>query len=108
MPWRLQQMVFYNTGEGREQWASWTGIVQLWLLVPVGVAGGVVLYRRRVRLLPLVAMPVLVFIVATLFYGLPRFRLPAEIALVVLAAAALDQAWSWWRLRRNASAIGRL
>jgi hypothetical protein len=35
--------------------------------------------------------------VATLFYGLPRFRLPTEIAFVVLAAAALDQAWVWWR-----------
>ncbi len=97
LPWRLDQMVFYNTGEGRERWASWIGIVQFWLLVPAAVAGGVVLHRRRVRLLPLVAMPVLVFIVTTLFYGLPRFRLPAEIAFVVLAAAALDRAWSWWR-----------
>ena len=103
LPWRLDQMVFYNTGEGREPWASWTGIVQFWLLVPVAVAGGVVLHRRRVRLLPLVAMPVLVFIVATLFYGLPRFRLPAEIAFVVLAAAALDQGWSW--LRRPKAAV---
>jgi hypothetical protein len=75
--------------------------VQYWLLVPVAVAGGVILRRRReVRLLPLVAMPVLVFIVTTLFYGLTRFRLPAEIAFVVLAAAALDQAWSWWRRPR--------
>ncbi len=97
LPWRLDQTVFFNTGEGRERWASWVGIVQFWLLVPVAVAGGVVLHRRRVRLLPLVAMPVLVFIVVTLFYGLPRFRLPAEIAFVVLAAAALDQAWTWWR-----------
>jgi hypothetical protein len=48
-------------------------------------------------------MPVLVFIVATLFYGLPRFRLPAEIAFVVLAAAALDQGWSW--LRRPKAAV---
>jgi O-antigen ligase len=98
-------MVFYNTGEGREPWASWTGIVQFWLLVPVAVAGAVVLHRRRVRLLPLVAMPVLVFIVATLFYGLPRFRLPAEIAFVVLAAAALDQAWSWLRRPKAAVAL---
>jgi 4-amino-4-deoxy-L-arabinose transferase-like glycosyltransferase len=100
-PWRLEQMVFWNTGEGREPWASWIGIVQYWLLVPVAVAGGVILRRRReVRLLPLVAMPVLVFIVTTLFYGLTRFRLPAEIAFVVLAAAALDQAWSCWRRPR--------
>jgi hypothetical protein len=59
-----------------------------------------VLHRRHVRLLPLVAMPVLVVIVTAVFYGLPRFRLPAEITIVVLAAAALDQAWTWWVDRR--------
>jgi 4-amino-4-deoxy-L-arabinose transferase-like glycosyltransferase len=97
--WRVRQMAFYNTGEGREQWASWIGAVQLWLLAPVAVAGGVVLHRRRVRLLPLVAMPVLVVIVTAIFYGIPRFRLPAEITIVVLAAAALDQGWTWWTAR---------
>jgi hypothetical protein len=45
-------------------------------------------------------MPVLVVIVTAVFYGLPRFRLPAEITIVVLAAAALDQAWTWWIDRR--------
>jgi len=59
----------------------------------------VVLHRRHVRLLPLLAMPVLVVIVTAVFYGIPRFRLPAEITIVVFAAAALDQAWTWWRHR---------
>ena len=101
--WRPGQMAFYNTGEGREQWASWIGVVQLWLLAPLAVAGGVVLHRRRVRLLPLLAMPVLVVIVTAVFYGIPRFRLPAEITIVVFAAAALDQAWTWWANRARPS-----
>ena len=101
--WRNGQMAFYNTGEGREQWASWIGVVQLWLLAPLAVAGGVVLHRRRVRLLPLVAMPVLVVIVTAVFYGIPRFRLPAEITIVVFAAAALDQAWTWWANRARST-----
>jgi 4-amino-4-deoxy-L-arabinose transferase-like glycosyltransferase len=91
--WRIDQMAFYNTGEGREEWASWIGVVQYWLLLPVAVAGGIVLGRRHVRLLPLLAMPVLVVIVSAVFYGIPRFRIPAEITIVVFAAAALDQAW---------------
>ncbi len=101
--WRNGQMAFYNTGEGREQWASWIGVVQLWLLAPLTVAGGIVLHRRRVRLLPLLAMPVLVVIVTAVFYGIPRFRLPAEITIVVFAAAALDQAWTWWVNRARPS-----
>jgi 4-amino-4-deoxy-L-arabinose transferase-like glycosyltransferase len=101
--WRNGQMAFYNTGEGREQWASWIGVVQLWILAPVAVAGGVVLHRRLVRLLPLLAMPVLVVIVAAVFYGIPRFRLPAEITIVVLVAAALDEAWTRWLTRLRPS-----
>ena len=100
--WRIDQMIFYNTGEGRERWASWIGVVQYWLLVPLAVVGGIVLGRRGARLLPLLAMPVLVVIVSAAFYGLARFRLPAEITIVVLAAAALDHAWTWLRARRSA------
>ena len=99
--WRITQMIFYNTGEGRERWASWIGVVQYWLLVPLAVVGGIVLGRRGARLLPLLAMPVLVVIVSAAFYGLARFRLPAEITIVVLAAAALDHAWTWLRARRR-------
>jgi hypothetical protein len=38
-------------------------------------------------------MPVLVVIVSAVFYGIPRFGIPAEITIVVFAAAALDQGW---------------
>jgi hypothetical protein len=103
--WRVDQMVWANTGEGREEWASWTGVVQFWVLVPLAVMGGVVLRRRNVHVLPLVAMPVLVAIVMATFYGIPRFRLPAEIALVVLASAALDRMWLW-RAERSRANVG--
>ena len=35
-------------------------------------------------------MPVMVTITAAAFWGDPRFRRPAEIAIVVLAAVAID------------------
>ena len=76
--WRVDQMVWLNVGEGREQWASRIGVVQWWLLVPLAVVGAVVLRRRRVSLLPLLAMFALVAIVALAFYGIPRFRLPGR------------------------------
>jgi hypothetical protein len=92
--WRVDQMVWLNVGEGREQWASRIGVVQWWLLAPLAVVGAIVLGRRRVPLLPLLAMFALVTIVALAFYGIPRFRLPADVAAVVLAAAAIDQGFS--------------
>ena len=85
-----EQMNAWNQGEDRERWASKLGVYSFWLLAPVAVAGAVVLRRRRVLLLPLLALPVIVTLVAAWFYGLVRFRLPAEISVVVLAAVAVD------------------
>jgi 4-amino-4-deoxy-L-arabinose transferase-like glycosyltransferase len=84
-------MAEYNEGEGREQWASWFGFVAFWVTVPFAVAGGVVLRRRRVPLTPLVAQFVMVTVTAVAIYGLVRFRVPAEVALVVLAAVGVDR-----------------
>jgi 4-amino-4-deoxy-L-arabinose transferase-like glycosyltransferase len=99
-----EEMVFYNQGEGREPWASWVGIVSFWVLAPVAVAGGVVLRRRRVLLLPLLVMPVIVTAVAVWFYGIVRFRLPAELTVVVLAGAAVAAGLERLRARSAASA----
>jgi hypothetical protein len=82
-------------GEGREAWAGWAGTVMFWLLAPLAVVGTVALMRRGagLDLLPLLMTFVVVTITAVLFYGLVRFRVPAEVALVVLAAAGLDAVW---------------
>ena len=80
----------YNRGEGRELWASWLGFGMYWALVPLAIGGLLVLRRRHIMVWPLVAQFAMVTITAAAFYGLIRFRIPAEVALVVLAAAALD------------------
>jgi hypothetical protein len=84
-------MAEYNEGEGREQWASWIGFASFWVMVPFAVAGGIALRRRRVPLTPLVAQFVMVTVTAVAIYGLVRFRVPAEVALVVLAAVGVDR-----------------
>jgi 4-amino-4-deoxy-L-arabinose transferase-like glycosyltransferase len=83
-------MVDYNRGEGREEWASWLGFASFWVLVPFTIGGIVVLRRRRVPLTPLVAQFVLVTFTAAVIYGLVRFRVPAEVSIVVLSAVAVD------------------
>jgi 4-amino-4-deoxy-L-arabinose transferase-like glycosyltransferase len=91
-------------GEGREAWAAWAGTVMFWLLLAPAVLGVVALRRAGagLALLPLLMTFVVVTITAVLFYGLVRFRVPAEVALVVLAAAGLDDGWS--RLRPGSQA----
>lgn len=87
---RPSTVVRYNRGEGRESWASWLGFAGYWALVPLSIVGLVALRRRGIPAWPLLMQFVTVAITAAVFYGLIRFRIPAEIALVVLAASALD------------------
>lgn len=84
------QMVWLNEGEGRERWASWAGFVLWWVMLVPAVAGAVALRRRRVPLWPLLSTIAIVTITLTAFYGIVRFRLPADIAAVVLAGIGLD------------------
>ena len=88
-----RQMVFFNDGEGREVWASWTGMYQSWALYPLAAAGAVVLRRRRRPVLPLLTTIGTVTFTALAFYGIVRFRVPADVAFVALGGVALDALW---------------
>ena len=84
------QMVWFNTGEGRARWASWVGFAQWWLLVVPAVAGAVLVRRRRDDLWPLASTFVIVAVTGFAFYGIVRFRIAADLAVTVLAAVALE------------------
>ena len=87
-----------NTQEGREVWASHLSIGSLYLLAPLAVIGLWRLGRSWARWM-LVAMLIHVSIVAVLFYGIPRFRAPAEVTFVVAAAIGLHWLASLGRCR---------
>jgi hypothetical protein len=86
--------------EGREPALQWAGQILDWVLLPVAVAGGVVLARsgRRRELLVLVATPVLVTLTGVAVYGGARVRAGAEPALLLLVTVALA---AWWRAHRR-------
>jgi hypothetical protein len=66
------------------------GVIAYYLLLPFAIAGAVIVRRRRLASLGILLAPVaLVAVVSVLGYGTPRFRVPAEIPIVVLAAVAL-------------------
>jgi 4-amino-4-deoxy-L-arabinose transferase-like glycosyltransferase len=91
------EMAWLNQGEGRERWASLAGFWTYLALVPLSVVGAVLLRRREVTIWPLVGTAVIVTFTAAFFYGIVRFRVPAEVAIVALAAVALEAGWARWR-----------
>jgi len=97
--WRPDQSVYINQGEGRPRWASWLAFATFWALIPVSVAGVRGLRRRGVTLVPMGASLATVVVVSALFYGIPRFRLPLDVAMVVLAGVAAADAADWVRRR---------
>ena len=80
-------------GEGRPHGLSLVGAALFWVLVPFAVVGARRL-RRNPVLVPLLGPFVLVTFVAAAFYGAVRFRVPAEVSLVVLAGVGVDHVLS--------------
>lgn len=83
------QMGRIAQAEGRPMWASMAGLAMFWALVPLAVLGVRTLWRSGVRLLPLLAPFAIVTFNAAAFYGITRFRVGAEVPLVVLAAVGI-------------------
>jgi 4-amino-4-deoxy-L-arabinose transferase-like glycosyltransferase len=79
--------------EGRNRTAAILGIAMYWLLVPFVIAGIVLSRRRRFVMWPLLVPFAIVAVVVVLGYGIPRFRVPAEPSIVVLASVALVASW---------------
>ena len=89
------QTVSFSADDGRARWTNYVSVISYWLIAPLGLAGLVVLYRRKTPVLPLLAQLLLVTVTAVLVWGAVRFRVPAEIVLVVGAGVTLD-----WLLQR--------
>ena len=87
----------YSRTWGREAHATIAGRAMYYVLVVLSAYGTWLLWRRRVSLLPLIAMLVLASGVAVLAFGFSRYRLPAEPVLVVLAAVAIGSLIDRWR-----------
>ena len=87
---RVFQMAHLSVLEGRPYAASIAGWVMFLVLMPLAAAGVVLLRRRRVSVAALLAPAVAVTVNAAVFYGLVRFRAPAEVSIVVLAAITID------------------
>jgi 4-amino-4-deoxy-L-arabinose transferase-like glycosyltransferase len=95
-PWRMVPFAEARLGK-----VDKAGVLAYWLLLPFGFAGAWVMWRRgrRADLLTLLTPVVLVIATSVFGYGFPRFRLAADIVLVVLAAYSLAESLNTWRGR---------
>lgn len=78
------------------------GVLVGWLLTPPAVYGGVVLWRRRIPLSPLLGWVAASTLLAAANQPLQRFRIGGDLALVVLAAVGLVAVARWPSVRQLA------
>lgn len=76
-----------STAEGRPIWVSYLGAVQYWAMIPVAALG---LRRlRSIQRLVLVACAPIVVLVAIVANAYVRFRIPAEVGLILAASVGV-------------------
>ncbi len=77
------------TFEGRPKWVSLLGVLQFWLIIFAAAFGLRKLANRIDQIILLVLLPMIV-LVAMVANAYVRFRLPAEVGLIVLAAIGIN------------------
>ena len=87
---RVQDSLDNNTGlEGRWKRPSQAGLALYYLLIVPSVVGAYRMRRAGLRLTPLLAWWPMVVGTAALTFALTRYRVPVDIAMIVLAAVAV-------------------
>lgn len=108
--WRPGQSYDFNVFfERRGATPTLAGMVMYYPLLIASLAGVAVLWRRRITIIPFVAIAATTTFAAAISFGITRYRVGADVALTVLAGVALDALWR--RLRpsstRSAGTDGR-
>jgi hypothetical protein len=97
----LEQIRLDSTVETRPYRWALVGLGMYYVLVVLSIGGLVILRRRRVPILPLVAVALDVCVSVALTFGQTRYRTTFEVALVLAAAVQLDWVWTTIRGRRH-------
>jgi len=88
-----QEVFFDEFFERRGHWPSWTGTWMYYALVPLSVFALVVMRHRRVPISPMLAIVIMVTLSAAISIGITRYRVGADVMLVILGGVAIDALW---------------
>ena len=88
--------------EGRWEEPSTFGLGFYYALLPLTIIGGMVFWRRGIRLTPLLSMWPTIMLASAITFGLTRYRVPIDIAMMALSAVAIS--WLIEQLRPNVDA----
>ncbi len=86
----LQNLDYNINLEGRGRVDSTLGLISYFALLPWAIAGLVILYRRRITIIPMVAFAASLTLTAAITFGITRFRVPIEVSICLLAGVAID------------------
>jgi len=104
--WRPGQSYDFNKFfERRGDLTTLSGMVQYYLMLPLGIAGLVSMWRRHITVIPFVAIAISVTLTAAVSFGITRYRVGADVALCLIAAVGIDAilraGQSRWHNRRG-------
>ena len=89
---RPVQQVRFESGRGTRPPVMGLGFAAYWALSIAAVGGVIILRRRHIPVYPLMAPIVTAVIGIALTYGSVRYRTPADVPIVLLAAVAIARA----------------
>jgi len=89
-------VVSLSVAIGQPTWATWSQAVGLWILIPLAVVGALLRRRKELAVWPELLFVLNTLLVAAIFVGHWRYRITAEVAMLPLAAIAIDESWQRW------------
>jgi hypothetical protein len=84
-------------------WFLWLQYFAYLVMVPFAIGGAIVLRRRGGVLSPMLAVIATVAVTVAVTFGSTRYRAPADVAIALLAAVAVDAVLRAWSRRRSGS-----
>jgi hypothetical protein len=100
-PWQSYEFNWFF--ENRGKLPSLAGMALYYPVLLLGLGALVVLWRRRVTVIPFVAIFAMTTLTAAVSFGITRYRVGADVALCVLAGVALDAIVRFDRARVEAN-----
>ena len=89
--------------EGRWKFPSASGLALYYLLIPFTVMGAIAMREKGQKLIPMASIWVMVAFASAVTFGLTRYRVPVDVAMVIMSGVGIDWLWRRYSERRGIS-----